>query len=80
MASSPSTIPTSATPHDRTGCPVVNDPTGLLEGMDDLDEEDRRRLDEVLSASEDDLKAGRVRPAEDVLADLRRPPLTPKLW
>jgi hypothetical protein len=61
---------------------VIDDPTDLPEGTevelfpadgwDDLDDDDRRRLHEALAASESDVIAGRVRPAEDVLADLER--------
>jgi hypothetical protein len=42
-----------------------------VDGWDDLDEEDRRRLHEALLASEDDIPHGRVFTAEEVLADLR---------
>ncbi len=41
-------------------------------GGDDLDEDERRRLHAALAESEDDVAAGRVRPAADVLADLNR--------
>ncbi len=39
---------------------------------DDLDTEDRKRLHEALLRSEEDIQSGRIRAAEDVLADLRR--------
>ena len=67
----------------QNGRLVLNEPTDLPEGAevelvavdwDDLDEEDRRRLHEALAASEEDIARGRVRPAADVLADLRRAP------
>ena len=43
-----------------------------VDGWDELDEADRQLLHESLAASDEDLSAGRIRPAEDVLADLRR--------
>jgi hypothetical protein len=39
---------------------------------DDLNDEDRRRLHAALDESEEDVRAGRVRDAADVLADLPR--------
>ena len=42
------------------------------DGWDALDDDDRRRLHEALAASEDDVRAGRVRPAEELIAELRR--------
>jgi hypothetical protein len=39
---------------------------------DDFDDDERARLHAALAQSEDDLIAGRVRPAADVLADLSR--------
>lgn len=61
---------------------IVDQPTDLPEGSevelipvsgwDELDEEDRRRLHEALEASEDDVVSGRVRAAEEFLAELRR--------
>jgi len=62
---------------------VLDEPTDLPEGavielvpLDDwaadLDDEERRHLDEALPESEDDVKAGRVHSAADVLAELRR--------
>jgi hypothetical protein len=64
----------------RNGRIVLDEPTDLPEGEielvpiagDDLDDEDRRRLHAALDESEDDVQAGRVRDAADVLADLRR--------
>ena len=67
--------------HVRNGRIVLDEPTDLPEGVeielalvggDDLDDEDRRRLHAALDDSEDDVQAGRVRDAADVLADLRR--------
>lgn len=65
----------------RDGRLVLDLPTNLpdgtevslvpVDGWDDLDEEDRRRLHEALLASEDDIAHGRVFTAEEVLADLR---------
>jgi hypothetical protein len=65
----------------RDGRLVLDLPTDLpngaevslvpVEGWDDLDEEDRRRLYEALLASEDDIAHGRVFTAEEVLAGLR---------
>ena len=42
-----------------------------VQGWDDLDEEDRRRLHQALLASEDDVAHGRVLSAEAVMAELR---------
>lgn len=68
--------------HVHNGRLVVDEPTDLpegsevdllpVDGWDDLDEEERRRLHEALEASEEDIAQGRVRSAEDVLAELRR--------
>jgi len=62
---------------------VVDEPTDLPEGTeielvpadawDGLDDEERRRLHEALAASEEDVRGGRVRPASEVLADLKHP-------
>lgn len=38
---------------------------------DDLDDEDRQRLHEALDRSEEDVKAGRVRPGHMILEELR---------
>ena len=38
---------------------------------DELDDDDRERLHRALQRSEDDLRAGRTRPATDLLAELR---------
>ena len=67
----------------RNGRLILDEPTELPEGAevelvptyswDDLDEDDRRRLHESLARSDEDVAVGRVRPAADVLADLRRP-------
>jgi len=61
---------------------VLDEPTDLpdgaevallpADGWDGLDGEDRRRLHEALAASDDDIRAGRVRPAEEVLDELRQ--------
>ncbi|TMB42185.1 MAG: hypothetical protein E6J55_16620 [Deltaproteobacteria bacterium] len=61
---------------------VVDEPTDLPEGTeielvpadawDGLDDEERRRLHAALAASEEDVRSGRVRPASEVLADLKR--------
>ena len=68
--------------HVRDGHLVVDEPTDLPEGSevelvpsggwDELDDEDRRRLHEALEASEEDVALGRARPAEEILAELRR--------
>ena len=67
----------------RNGRLILDEPTELPEGAevelvptdswDDLDEDDRHRLHESLARSDEDVAVGRVRPAADVLADLRRP-------
>lgn len=65
----------------REGRLVLDEPTDLPEGTtvtlvpleeDDLDDEERARLHAALDESELDVQAGRVRPAEDLLAELRR--------
>ncbi|MGA9523265.1 MAG: hypothetical protein WBV82_17490 [Myxococcaceae bacterium] len=66
----------------RDGHLVLNEPTDLpegaevelipVDGWDDLDEKDRRQLHAALEASEEDVAQGRVRPAEELLAELRR--------
>ena len=66
----------------RNGRLVLDAPTDLPEGteldlvpadaLDDLDDDDRRRLHEALRCSEDDVAAGRVVPADEFLAELRR--------
>jgi hypothetical protein len=49
----------------------------LLEGLhedtatDDLDDDDRERLHQALRRSEADIRAGRVRPAANLIAELR---------
>jgi hypothetical protein len=69
--------------HVHNGRLVLDEPTSLPEGAtvdlvalddwaDDLDEEETRHLDEALPESEDDVKAGRVHTAADVVAELRR--------
>jgi hypothetical protein len=68
--------------HVRGGRLVVDEPTDLPEGAeveliaadswDDLDDAERERLHAALAASEEDVRAGRVRPAAEVTADLRR--------
>ena len=67
----------------RNGRLVLDEPTALPEGSevelvpladdwDDLADEDRARLHAALEASEEDVAAGRVVPAEDVIAEVRR--------
>ena len=61
---------------------VLNEPTTLPEGTvvelvaddegDDLTEEERGALHEALSASSASVEAGRLRPAQEVLNELRR--------
>jgi len=68
--------------HVRNGRLVLDEPTDLPDGTevellpadawDDLDDQDRARLHAVLEASEEDIAAGRVFPAEDLIAELRR--------
>jgi hypothetical protein len=68
--------------HVRGGRLVVDEPTDLPEdaeveliaadSWDDLDDDERERLHAVLASSEEDVRAGRVRSAADVTADLRR--------
>ncbi len=72
-----------ATAHVRDGRLVIDEPTDLPEGSeveveleivdgDDLDDVDRAALHAALAESEDDVAAGRVRPAAEVLAELHR--------
>jgi len=65
----------------RDGRLILNEPTDLPEGSelelipldgDDLDDDELRRLHAALAESEDDVIAGRVRPASDFLGELRR--------
>ena len=61
----------------RNGRLVLDEPTDLPEGTeielvpadssDDLSEEDRRRLHEALARSEEDIRQGRVTPADQVI-------------
>lgn len=43
-----------------------------VDGWDDLDDEDRRRLRLAIEEAERDVAEGRVRPAEEVIEELRR--------
>jgi hypothetical protein len=66
----------------RNGRLVLDAPTDLPDGTevdllptdawDDLDENDRRQLHEALVRSEEDVRAGRIVPAAEFLAELRR--------
>ena len=66
----------------KKGRLVLNEPTTLPEGTvielvaddegDDLTEEERRALHEALSASAKSAEAGRLRPAQEVLDELRQ--------
>lgn len=66
----------------RNGRLVLDEPTELPEGtevelvptdaLDALDDEDRRRLHEALLRSQEDVAAGRVVPAGEFLAEVRR--------
>ena len=61
---------------------VLNEPTTLPDGTvielvaddegDDLTEDERKELHEALSASSKSAEAGRLRPAHEVLDELRR--------
>jgi hypothetical protein len=65
----------------REGRLVVNEPTDLPEGTevlllpldpgDWLDDEDRRALHQALDASDDDVAAGRLVDASEILRELR---------
>jgi hypothetical protein len=65
----------------QNGRLVLDEATDLPEGTeidlvpadwwDDLDDEDRKRLEEALARSESDVEHGRVEPAADVLRRLR---------
>jgi hypothetical protein len=67
--------------HVRNGRLVLDEATDLPDGTevelvpadwwDDLDEDDRRKLEEALTRSQDDVAAGRVEPAADVLRRIR---------
>jgi hypothetical protein len=64
----------------KNGRLVLDEPTDLPEGAeveleavgDDLDHEDRARLHAALDAADDELRAGKGIPGEQVLAALRR--------
>ena len=67
--------------HVRNGRLVLDEPTDLPEGAevsllpadwDAMDEEDRRRLDDALAASEQDFAVGDVVSAEELLAKLHQ--------
>lgn len=61
---------------------ILNEPTTLPEGTvvdlvvddegDDLTEEERRTLHEALLASSNSAEAGRLRPAQEILDELRQ--------
>jgi hypothetical protein len=58
---------------------VLDAPTQLPEGaevelisVDDMSDEERQELEQALADSEEDLRAGRVYSAADVLDELRR--------
>ena len=65
----------------RNGRLTVDEPTELPEGLvldlviddegDDLGEEERQALHSALERAAKDAEAGRARPADDVLRDLR---------
>ena len=65
----------------RNGRIVLDEPTTLPEGteielmpvsdVDDLDDDERERLEQALADSEEDIKAGRVRPVAEFLAEIR---------
>lgn len=65
----------------KNGRLVLDEPTELPEGTevdlvpadwwDDLTEDDRRRLEEALARSEQDVRTGRMIPSETVLRRLR---------
>ncbi len=67
--------------HVENGRLILDEPTALPEGTvldlvlddegDNLDAEDRAALDRALSASLSSVKAGRVRPASQILDELR---------
>lgn len=66
----------------RNGRLVLDAPTDLPDGTevellptdawDGLDDDDRRKLYEALVCCEEDVRAGRIVPADDFLAELRR--------
>jgi len=65
--------------HVRNGRLLVDEPTDLPDGAEvalqevaELDEEERIRLEQALAESEEDIQAGRVRDAFEVIDDLRR--------
>jgi hypothetical protein len=64
----------------KNGRLVVDEPTDLPEGAevelaaveDELDDDDRARLHAALDAADDELRAGKGIPGEQVIAALRR--------
>jgi hypothetical protein len=68
--------------HVEKGRLILDEPTTLPNGTvldlvlddegDDLDGEEREALSRSLSASLDSVRAGRVRPASDIIDELRR--------
>lgn len=67
--------------HVENGRLVLNEPTSLPDGTvldlvmddggDEMNEEEREALDRVLLTSFESAKAGELRPASDLLEDLR---------
>jgi hypothetical protein len=68
--------------HVRDGGLLVDEPTNLPDGtevelisadcLDDLDEDERTRLNAALAASEEDVRNGSLHSAPEVIANLRR--------
>jgi hypothetical protein len=69
--------------HVKNGRLLLDEPTELPDGSevdlvavgstaDDLDDEDRKRLLQALDDAEEDVRQGRLVPADEVIAELRR--------
>jgi hypothetical protein len=65
--------------HVRKGRLVLDEPTDLPDGaeielvaVDEMTDDERQALEQALAESEDDVQAGRVYLAADVIAELRR--------
>lgn len=68
------------TAHVHKGRLVLDEPTDLSDGAavelmtadEELSADEHRALEQALAESDEDVRAGRVHPAADVLAELRR--------
>jgi hypothetical protein len=57
---------------EGTVVPLFDDPYAYLDDSDDMDEEERERLQASIERGLAQMRAGLGRPAEEVIAELRR--------